>query len=84
MCWKWKESRWGDAEFVTEAKKDWSQKEQNIFFFFSRKRGGRFLQSAFFQKCFGMRVRNFLFLNFLLVGRFKLKREVFKILVLSK
>jgi len=37
MCWKWKESRWGDAEFVTEAKKDWSQKEQNIFFFSQEK-----------------------------------------------
>lgn len=53
----------GDAEFVSEAKKDWSQKEQNIFFSQEKEEEG-FWQSAFFQKCFGHEGEKFFIFEF--------------------
>ena len=60
------------------------ESERTKHFFLEEKEEEGFCKAPSSKNVLGMRVRNFLFLNFLLLGRFKLKREVFKILVLSK
>ena len=74
----------GGCGIRVRGKKGLESERTKHFFFSQEKEEEGFCKAPSSKNVLGMRVRNFLFLNFLLLGRFKLKREVFKILVLSK